>query len=288
MAETNETFEIINAVVDITGQLVLRPSDKTVLCYLLKNNGQKTMGYVAQEDYHEMLCSRQCSEESSEIDQNNRIDEEQNDGTTEEEEEIGVGQDKIAKGEMENQKSVEKETTKSSGQWTDAETKVLIEMYPHVAESSKDNLSPDFWKKVSGLLASNGLKKTWLSCKEKWKSLNRTYKINLAKKKETGTGPITWPYFDQLHEILFKKPEINPVATASNISGYKKRIAKEVEEENEIKPSCSSKNKKIKTEPEWLQEMRKDAALRHEQNLECKNKFVSTFTELVDVMKKKQ
>lgn len=115
-------------------------------------------------------------------------------------------------------------------------------MYPHVAESSKDNLSPDFLKKVSGLLASNGLKKTWLSCKEKWKSLNRTYKINLAKKNQTGTGPITWPYFDQLHEILFKKTKINPVATASNISGYKKRIAKEVEEEKEITPSCSSKN----------------------------------------------
>lgn len=118
-------------------------------------------------------------------------------------------------------------------------------MYPEVAETTKDNLSPDFWKKVSGLLANNGLLKTWISCKEKWKSLTRTYKINLTKKNDTGRGPLTWPYFNEMHKILYKKPEISPVSTASSISGYKKRILKDMENESEEASSSSRAKTKI-------------------------------------------
>lgn len=175
--------------------------------------------------------------------------------------------------------------SKSCGQWTDAETRILIEVYPEVADTTKDNLSPVFWKKVSGFIVSKGVKKTFISCRDKWKSLTRTYKFNLFKKKETGTGPITWPYFDLLHSILFVKPEINPVATASSIAGYKRRLAEDIKND-ETEHLTSQNKKKKKNHPEWLQELRKDAALRHEENLELKNKFIS-FMDYVELLKMK-
>lgn len=107
----------------------------------------------------------------------------------------------------------------------------------------------------------------------------------MSKKQETGKSPITWPYFDLLHDILYKKPEINPASTASSIAGYKRRIAKDIT--NDETKHLSSPKKRKKNQPEWVEDLRKDAALRHEENLQVKNKFISCFMDYVELLKKK-
>ncbi|XP_043474016.1 uncharacterized protein LOC122506087 [Leptopilina heterotoma] len=76
------------------------------------------------------------------------------------------------------------EDLKTSGPWDDSQTRTLLGCYPEVEGVTKgsDTLSKDFWLKISGLMKTKGILKTWFECKEKWKSLNRTYKSNLEKK----------------------------------------------------------------------------------------------------------
>lgn len=75
------------------------------------------------------------------------------------------------------------------------QTSGLIEAYSDVASSTKDNLSPDFWKKISGFLATKGINKTFGECKAKWKFLSRTYRENLKKMNSTGESPPSWCFF---------------------------------------------------------------------------------------------
>ncbi|XP_051176396.1 uncharacterized protein LOC127291354 isoform X2 [Leptopilina boulardi] len=243
MSTSHEKYKVINTVIDhVTGNVIIDPNDKSILCYLLKEDGGQTIGYVPRENYIEATSTG--SESEGNIQNVEEPSEEINENEIEKEEEIEIRR------KPGHKTDVEKENSKSCGQWTDAETRILIEVYPEVADTTKDNLSPVFWK------------------------------------KETGTGPITWPYFDLLHSILFVKPEINPVATASSIAGYKRRLAEDIK--NDEKEHLTSQNKKKKkNHPEWLQELRKDAALRHEENLELKNKFISSFIDYVELLKKK-
>lgn len=91
---------------------------------------------------------------------------------------------------------------------------------------------------------TEGVQKTFSEIKAKWTSMKRTYKANFDKKNETGQGPIKWPFFDKMHQIMFKKPEVQPVSVASSISEYKKRIAEEVKDlTNSDSDGESTKNK---------------------------------------------
>lgn len=87
----------------------------------------------------------------------------------------------------------------------------------------------NYWKRIETLLKESGYNVTWIQCQTKWNALVRTYKKNL-KKNSTREGPIVWPYFKLMNDILHERPEILPPAIASSIKGYEKRVSKNVKE----------------------------------------------------------
>lgn len=117
-------------------------------------------------------------------------------------------------------------------------------------------------------------------------------------KSQTGEKPVTWEYFDEMHDILFDKPEINPPALASNIEGYRKRLyiekkketcnksnddKKDDEEEEENSKSGRSTNKRRRiSKKSSIDLFREEARLRHEENIERKNTFLSLLKKLVE------
>ncbi|KAF5294419.1 hypothetical protein FQA39_LY13404 [Lamprigera yunnana] len=56
---------------------------------------------------------------------------------------------------------------------------------------------------------------TTQQCDTKWKGMLKMYKQIKDANAKSGNSPKNWEYFDYLDNILFNKPEINPVATCS-------------------------------------------------------------------------
>ncbi|XP_051176660.1 uncharacterized protein LOC127291517 [Leptopilina boulardi] len=107
---------------------------------------------------------------------------------------------------------------------------------------AKSNLTGDrFWMKISEIMHKQGYKVDGRICESKFDGLQRTYKGIIDKKKQTGTSPQKkWQFFDEMDLLLFKKPEIQPPADASSFQGYKRKIAREIDETK----STESKPKK--------------------------------------------
>lgn len=110
-------------------------------------------------------------------------------------------------------------------------------------------MEKEFWQKVSQKLTEHGVVKTATQCNSKWTLLKEQYKNKTAKKQQTGSGRDSWEYYDEMHEIMFHKPEINPPALASSVKGYETRILenmqnrkRERKKEKEQKESSDEEN----------------------------------------------
>ena len=55
--------------------------------------------------------------------------------------------------------------------------------------------------------------------KDKWMNLKKKYKEVKLHNDRTGNDPLNWIHYDLIDSVLGKKPEENPVSTASSRSG---------------------------------------------------------------------
>lgn len=173
-----------------------------------------------------------------------------------------------------------------------------------------------FWKKVqSEMFRRNGCTKTPRQCETKWKLLNREYKNILFKKSKTGSSPVLWVFFDDMHEVMFHRAEINPPALASNIEGYRRRVLEKIQktsegsndekkkkkkEEEELEEKMEKRNEELEDEEEKIifeskgfkkrrrnpkkssfDLHRAEAQIRHEENLERKDRLLLLLSDLV-------
>lgn len=57
-------------------------------------------------------------------------------------------------------------------------------------------------------------------CDIKFRNLKKTYKRIKDNNNQTGTGAITWSYFEKFEILFGKKPDLSPVALGSSMQGY--------------------------------------------------------------------
>lgn len=152
-------------------------------------------------------------------------------------------------------------------------TLALIENYSKT--KAKSNLKGDrFWMKISEIMHEQGYKVDGRICESKFDGLQRTYKGIIDKKKQTGTSPQKkWQFFDEMDLLLFKKPEIQPPAVASSLQGYKRKIAREIDE-NKSAESKPKKRTVTKERPMTLREVNDDANIRFQATLQRKDEFL--------------
>lgn len=51
------------------------------------------------------------------------------------------------------------------------------------------------------------------ACDQKWRNLKKTYMGAKNNKKTTGTGRTKFEFFNEIDELLGKKPNVSPLAT---------------------------------------------------------------------------
>ena len=125
----------------------------------------------------------------------------------------------------------------------------------------------------------------------KWKSLKRTYKSILLHTKTSGKGRQTsWEFFNVMHELMFKKPEITPAATCSSRKGVV--VNNEAPTTPGTSESCetNSDNGNTETFRSSFAKKRKsrltEAQKRHEDKMARLDKFNELFADMVEQMKK--
>lgn len=86
-----------------------------------------------------------------------------------------------------------------------------------------------------------------------------------------------------MHVILGRKPQINPVSTASSIAGFKKRIDTEIEEFHEksvAEPPIKKAKTKNSNQPEWLKQLKEESAARYKENKESRAEAIGLLCDL--------
>ncbi|XP_043466613.1 uncharacterized protein PFB0145c-like [Leptopilina heterotoma] len=175
-------------------------------------------------------------------------------------------------------------------QWSESVTTTLIENYSIIKEENK--LKGDsFWLKISKLMMEKNFSVAGHLCETKWNSLCRTYKNIIDRKKQTGTSPPKkWIYFEEMNNVMFKKPEINPPAVASSLQGYKRKIIKEINDPCDDKDYQNKKKKNnAKNESSMtLRELNEDANRRFKENLARKDALLDIMKEFLKNKKKEK
>ncbi|XP_064469760.1 uncharacterized protein LOC135384488 [Ornithodoros turicata] len=154
--------------------------------------------------------------------------------------------------------------------WPDKAVRFLLSICQEEEERSGTmKFTKAFWSKASGLLAEKGYTLTSTQCSDKWKNLKKTYKTVADSKNKSVNGSQKWEYWSIMHDILGKKPEIQPPALASTSSGLHLLEDQEQTSEtphNEVSPprkkSRTSKNnvrnagERLRLENERVEQLR--------------------------------
>lgn len=145
-------------------------------------------------------------------------------------------------------------------------------------------------KVATSLSEKCGTEVKWQQCDTKWKGLNKTYREVKEHNAKTGSSKRKWEYFDVMDKILYKKPEITPVATCSSHKGLV--ISNE---ENEKKPTndiCSSSDMKEEVFKSSFARKRQNSASaaerRHAEKLMRQDKFLGYFEEYLNILRDKK
>lgn len=91
--------------------------------------------------------------------------------------------------------------------WQHLEIVSLIQsMAVHHDDLSNVKKRKNVFENISNDLLSKGFSVNALMCKTKWKSLVRSYSAAIDNKSKTGRGPSRFQFFDEMDDILGKKP----------------------------------------------------------------------------------
>ncbi|XP_071557670.1 uncharacterized protein [Temnothorax nylanderi] len=157
----------------------------------------------------------------------------------------------------------------------------------------------DVWKIVAEEL--NTLKKTQYSldqCKNKMKELKRKYIETKDHNMQSGAEAKTCPFYEELDEILDKKPCVKPVALASNRRPVLDKMCTDVDcKEEPEKKKKKSKSDVLDEIREWRAESMEyrrttdaEKQRQREEQLEIARKRIESMDarmgQLIDVLKK--
>lgn len=110
--------------------------------------------------------------------------------------------------------------TPSKKMWTDKNIRMLIELYKQHEEEFENSMKKLVWKKIANTLSNQTtINITWSQCDTKFKGLKEYYKTVKKHNDTSGNNFKFWIYYDVMHEILGKKPEIVAAFTCSNAKG---------------------------------------------------------------------
>lgn len=104
--------------------------------------------------------------------------------------------------------------------WSSENTLALISLVKENYGQFSLTLKKKVWEKVATQLSVIIERPITASqCETKWKTLKRTYKSIAIFNKTSGQKRRYWEFFNDMHDVLFDKPEVNPVATCSSLTG---------------------------------------------------------------------
>lgn len=166
---------------------------------------------------------------------------------------------------------------------------MLINLYEKYEKNFENSLKKLVWQKIAKeLCEQTKLKFTYVQVDTKWKGLLRTYKDILKHNSTSGKNKKHWEYFHLLNNILYKKPEINAVATCSSQLGLvvNQTTQQKEEKDKENVPTCSiveykssfSQKRKIKDDANER---------RHKEKMARLDKLQATLDRMVNYLEKK-
>ncbi|XP_043285711.1 uncharacterized protein [Venturia canescens] len=146
-------------------------------------------------------------------------------------------------------KLVAASTTSSGASWKDDnEVRCLIHLWHEHLAAFKNKKSREVWASVAQKLSETQpewRKKTGVQCENKIKDIKRKYTETKDHNNKSGNDPKSCKFYEELDEILSEKPNITPVALASNLQ---KRKISDFEDSNDGS-ECSTASTQEKKPP---------------------------------------
>ncbi|KAF5301056.1 hypothetical protein FQA39_LY10875 [Lamprigera yunnana] len=134
--------------------------------------------------------------------------------------------------------------------WCKGNVLMLIDAYKQHEAQFATTIKKVVWQKIANVLSEKAnVTITTQQCDTKWKGMLKMYKQIKDANAKSGNSPKNWEYFDYLDNILFNKPEINPVATCSIQKGlitdeHQQSCPSSPSSSVEEEPECSSRKRK--------------------------------------------
>lgn len=128
---------------------------------------------------------------------------------------------------------------------------------------------------------------TWQQCETNWKGLTKIYREIIDHNKTSGKHRKNWDFLDAMHAVLFKKPEISPVATCSSSSGL------QVNTETESSSQNSGENRDNILGSNFVRKRKSSTGAnsidrRHQEKMMRQDRFLNLFEQYIDILKNTQ
>lgn len=165
--------------------------------------------------------------------------------------------------------------------WLPETTRLLIQLYEEHQDHFDNGIRKHAWQKVSLELNKKlNLHLTWQQCDTKWKGLVKTYKDIKTHNNTSGNNFKQWEYYNVMDKLLFKKPEISPVATCSSNVGLVINSQLVNEEEKENTPNNTDPNSVQKYQSSFKKKRStkiNPIERRHRERMERQDRFLDIF-----------
>lgn len=176
--------------------------------------------------------------------------------------------------------------------WSSKNTLFFINLVEEHEPEFQNSIKKTVWQKVARKLSEKSkLQFTWSQCDTKWKGLQKYYKDVKEHNEKSGNSKKNWEFYSIMNHLLFKKPEINAVATCSSFSGLKTREGDEVSSPATSNPeSGAQSSKQTKDFESSFMKKRKslgnNSERHHNEKMQRMDRYLNSFDRLVSVLEK--
>ncbi|XP_018395904.1 PREDICTED: uncharacterized protein LOC108774326 [Cyphomyrmex costatus] len=140
------------------------------------------------------------------------------------------------------------DSSKLCATWDDKSVKLLFTLYKDHQDAFKSTSIKNevVWDKIRMQMKTDkGYNFTRQQIKDKWTNMKKNYLRVKDHNKMTGAAPKTYRYYDEMDDLFGDKPNVNPVATSSNMRANDQNMSMD---DDDIKESNQHKVKKSKVE----------------------------------------
>lgn len=174
--------------------------------------------------------------------------------------------------------------------WNESNTRLLINLVEKHEKGFETGIKRFIWQKISTEISEQtGVTYTAVQVDTKWKGLVKTYKEILKHNKTTGKNRKEWKYFEVMNRMLYKRPEITPVATCSSTSGLVVRERdKENKSESDEPGESKDQEEKFMSNFTRKRKVQENAVeKRHQDKMLRLDRLQGTLDRMLDVLAKK-